>query len=50
MSKFLDLTELEYDLIESIRNYKRTQTNKWLLKSLKDMFNELLKAPLEDEQ
>lgn len=50
MKRRIILTELEFDFIETIRNYKRSYPNgepnlRW---ALNRMFAELLDEPLED--
>ena len=50
MKRILELTELEYDLIETVRNYKRSYPRgepnlRW---SLRIMLEELLEEPIED--
>lgn len=49
MKRILELTELEYDLIETVRNYKRSYPNgepqlRW---ALRVMLEDLLEEPLE---
>lgn len=49
MKRILELTEMEYDFIETVRNYKRSFPNgepqlRWALRT---MFEELLEEPLE---
>lgn len=50
MKRILELTETEYDLIETVRNYKRSYPNgepqlRW---ACRVMLNELLDEPLEE--
>ncbi len=50
MKRTIELTETEFDLIESIRNYKRSFPNgepqiRWYINKL---FAELMDEPLED--
>lgn len=50
MKHLLELTETEFDLIETVRNYKRSYPNgdpqlRWFINTL---FAELLDEPLED--
>ena len=49
MKRILELTETEYDLIETVRNYKRSYPNgepqlRW---ALRIMLEELIEEPLE---
>ena len=50
MKRILELTESEYDLIETVRNYKRSYPNgePQLRLACNVMFAELLDEPLED--
>ena len=50
MKRVLELTELEFDLIETVRNYKRSYPRgepklRW---ALRGMHEDLLEEPLEE--
>lgn len=50
MKRILELTEMEYDLIETVRNYKRSfpRGEPGLRWALRVMLEELLEEPLEE--
>ena len=50
MKRTLELTESEYDLIETVRNYKRSfpRGEPRLRWALRTMLEELLEEPLEE--